>query len=425
LRRVAVERLASSASSARQLVFAVSSGAIARDELDGYTLDKLTTLLPDDDAVKQLVAELGSSLKPVLRLNGGDGDYVETDVALRGPFTVECWVKLDSGINNQDSILAGPGALDANFHDSRFRVWVGGAINDIVIASKPVAPDTWTHVAFTRDAEGRFRLFYNGELDLTSQSVEPRDFEHLKVGYSNVPGGTAGEFAEFRIWKVCRSPDEIRSLANVVLGAPASGPAREGTSDRAGPEAGAPLLYHGAADSWGSLHGNARIERTRDLPPLETEVERRALEAKFAQFRSLANQPGDLSRGQQGFAATCGICHTVKGQGGKIGPVLDGAGANGVEALLRNILTPNAAMEAGYRRFRVETRDGEVLDGLFVSQDDHALVLRQPNAEDLRVPRENIKRAGFTRISVMPEGLLEGLKPQDVSDLFAYLKTLH
>jgi len=318
LRRVAVERLASSASSARQLVFAVSSGAIARDELDGYTLDKLTTLLPDDDAVKQLVAELGSSLKPVLRLNGGDGDYVETDVALRGPFTVECWVKLDSGINNQDSILAGPGALDANFHDSRFRVWVGGAINDIVIASKPVAPDTWTHVAFTRDAEGRFRLFYNGELDLTSQAVEPRNFEHLKVGYSNVPGGTAGEFAEFRIWKVCRSPDEIRSLANVVLGAPASGPAREGTSDRAGPEAGAPLLYHGAADSWGSLHGNARIERTRDLPPLETEVERRALEAKFAQFRSLANQPGDLSRGQQGFAATCGICHTVKGQGGKI-----------------------------------------------------------------------------------------------------------
>ena len=81
-------------------------------------------------------------------------------------------------------------------------------------------------------------------------------------------------------------------------------------------------------------------------------------------------------------------------------------------------------MEAGYRRFRVETRDGEVLDGLFVSQDDIALVLRQPNAEDLRVPRGNVKRAGFTRMSVMPEGLLEGLNPPDVSDLFAYLKTL-
>jgi hypothetical protein len=34
--------------------------------------------------------------------------------------------------------------------------------------------------------------------------------------------------------------------------------------------------------------------------------------------------------------------------------VLSGAGASGTEALLRNVLTPNAAMEAGYRIFRVE-----------------------------------------------------------------------
>ena len=32
--------------------------------------------------------------------------------------------------------------------------------------------------------------------------------------------------------------------------------------------------------------------------------------------------------------------------------------------LLRAYLTPNAAMEAGYRTFRVETRMGEVVDGL-------------------------------------------------------------
>ena len=139
LRRVAVDRLASSAATAKQLVAAVGNGTISRDDLDGYVLEKLTTLLPDDPAVKQLEMDLGSSLKPVLRLNGGDGDYVDTDLTLRGPFTVECWVKLDPGISNQDSILAGPGALDANFHDSRFRVWVGGAIHDIVVASKPIS----------------------------------------------------------------------------------------------------------------------------------------------------------------------------------------------------------------------------------------------------------------------------------------------
>ena len=423
LRKAAVDRLAGFPASAQQLLAAVQNGAIARDELDGYTLDKLSIVLPDDAALKRLVAELSPSMKSVLRLNGDDGDYVDTDITLRGPFTVECWVKLDPGINNQDSILAGAGALDANFHDSRFRVWAGGGLNDIVIATKPIVPEVWTQVAFTRGADGRFRLYLNGELDVTSQAVEKRDFEHLKVGYSNPGGGTAGELAEFRIWNICRSPDEIRATANLAFESRTGvSPVSPRDSTLAGETPA--LLYHGVGDSWGKLHGTAHIERTSDLPPLMTEIEAKTLEEKFAQFRALANQPGDLVRGQQIFSSTCGVCHSVHGQGGKIGPVLDGAGANGVEALLRNIITPNVAMEAGYRLFRIETRDGEVQEGLFVLQDENTIVLRQPNSEDLRISRDNIKRAGFTRTSIMPEGLLEGLKREDVSDLFAYLKTL-
>ena len=118
------------------------------------------------------------------------------------------------------------------------------------------------------------------------------------------------------------------------------------------------------------------------------------------------------------------VCHSVAGQGAQIGPVLNGAGAGGVEALLRNIVTPNAAMEGGYRMFRVELKDGEVLDGFLVSQDRESIVLRRPNSEDLRIPQAQVRRADYTRRSIMPEGLLEGLKPEEVTDLFAYLKTL-
>ena len=104
--------------------------------------------------------------------------------------------------------------------------------------------------------------------------------------------------------------------------------------------------------------------------------------------------------------------------------MLNGAGANGVEALLRNVLTPNAAMEAGYRMFRVELKDGDVLDGIRVSEDQDAIVLRRPNVEDLRIAQKDVRKAGFTKSSMMPEGLIDALKPEDVSDLFAYLKTL-
>jgi len=114
----------------------------------------------------------------------------------------------------------------------------------------------------------------------------------------------------------------------------------------------------------------------------------------------------------------------VRGEGRQIGPVLDGAAALGLEPLLRNILTPSAALEGGYRIYRVELHDGEVLDGILVSENDSELLLRRPNMEDTKVPQANIKRAEFTQSSLMPEGLLEALKPEEVTDLFAYLKTL-
>src|SRR5262249_10357223 len=133
---------------------------------------------------------------------------------------------------------------------------------------------------------------------------------------------------------------------------------------------------------------------------------------------------GDVAHGRALFTTTCMICHSVGGQGAQIGPVLNGAGASGVEALLRNILTPNAAMEAGYRMFRVELKDGDVLDGFLVSQDNETVILRRPDTEDQRIPQIQIRRAAFTKRSIMPEGLLEALKPGEVTDLFAYLTTL-
>jgi len=313
--------------------------------------------------------------------------------------------------------------LDANFHDARFRVWVAGGPHDIVTTTKPVTAEAWTHVAFTRDAEGTFRIYLNGELDTTSTAKEPRRFEKLTPFRSNTAGGTAGDFAEFRVWKICRTADEIRAGANLALGAPVSDPASP-QPVRVGAEIGAPLLFHGSGTNWGKLHGGAKVERTADFPPVQSEAEARALESRFAQFRELGRQPGDLVRGQQVFTTTCGVCHAVKGTGGKIGPALDGAGAHGLEAVLRNVLTPNAAMEAGYRMFRAETKDGDVIEGLLAAQDADWVTLRQSNTEDQRLLRTNLRRAAFLRTSVMPEGLLDGLTAQQTSDLLAYVLSL-
>ena len=166
------------------------------------------------------------------------------------------------------------------------------------------------------------------------------------------------------------------------------------------------------------------LVKTSDFPPLLTEEESKALAGKFARFHALADKAGDVAKGRALFTTLCQQCHSVGGQGGQVGPVLGGAGALGVEALLRNILTPNAAMEPGYRAFRVELKDGDVLDGILVSQDKDAIILRRPNLDDTRIAQKDVRRASFTKMSIMPEGLLDPLKPEDVADLFAYLKTL-
>jgi putative heme-binding domain-containing protein len=182
--------------------------------------------------------------------------------------------------------------------------------------------------------------------------------------------------------------------------------------------------YFSGSGKWGKEHASAKVEKTADSPALLTAAQARALAEKFAAFRGLAEKPGDAAHGEALFTTACMTCHNVGGKGGQIGPVLGGAGAMGTETLLRAVLTPNVAMEAGYRAFRVEMKDGDLIDGLLVSQDDEAIVLRRPNTEDLRIRRGEVRRANFTRTSMMPEGLLEALKAEEVSNLFAYLRTL-
>jgi putative heme-binding domain-containing protein len=96
----------------------------------------------------------------------------------------------------------------------------------------------------------------------------------------------------------------------------------------------------------------------------------------------------------------------------------------GLEALLRNIITPNAAMEAGYRIFRVELKSGDVIDAFFVSEDKNAVVIRMPGADERRIAKNEIRKSAFLRRSLMPEGMLDGMPDRDVSDLFAYLLSL-
>jgi putative heme-binding domain-containing protein len=406
-RKTALATLASNKAGASAVVEAVKSGLLPKDELDGALLEKLHAVLGNDPKLAALLQEMEGFLRPLLRLNGNDDAWVNGGITLDGPFTVETWIKLDTGIDNNDGILGAPGVLDMNFHDGKFRVWVGGG--DAIIAKKKMFPDAWTHLAITRDADGRLRIFQNGELDNDEGAPVKTKLDHLRLGWTNPSQGTTGWLDEFRVWNRARTPEEIRAEFDRSFA---------GETKPAGLE----QLFTGAA--WSQLKSGAKIVRTPDFPRLLTAAESRAQVEKFGAFRALAERSGESAHGQALFGTICATCHSVGGKGGQIGPVLNGAGAMGTEALLRALLTPSAAMEPGYRTFRVQLQDGEVVDGFLVSQDNEAIVLRRQKMEDTRIAQKDVRRAGFTKLSMMPEGQLEALKPQEVSDLFAYLKKL-
>ncbi len=381
------------------LVAAILDKTVPANDLDFAILERLATVLGDDPALQKLQQQLGGVFREVLLLDGQDSAWVDSGITLDGPFTVEAWVRLAPGIGNEDCLLGVPNGLQLNFFGGKFRAYAGPELHDVCVASKPMTPDLWTHLAVTRDAKGQIRLYQNGELDAEGSKPAPATWQNCRIGWSGPAKGTEGAIMEFRVLKRAKSAAEIRS-----------GFDRTDPTDRT------------ALSDPKKLGQGARLAKTIDTPPLLTEAQAQVLDAKFQKYTALAAK-GNPQAGQP-LAALCTACHQIGNAGGQIGPNLSGAGAMGLEAVLRNLLTPNAAMEPGYRIYRVELTNGDLVDAFLVSEDKDAVVVRQAGLPDRRIARAEIRSSKFIRRSLMPEGLLEALPDQGVADLLAYLLTL-
>lgn len=130
---------------------------------------------------------------------------------------------------------------------------------------------------------------------------------------------------------------------------------------------------------------------------------------------------GNPDRGETVFLELCARCHRSGGTGSGPGPDLSGIGRKSAETLLHDILDPNAAVDAAYVNYVVETTDGEVHSGLLAGSAGGGIVLRA--AEDLliEVPAERVREVRSDSLSMMPEELEAGLEPADMADLLAFL----
>ncbi|MFO1019286.1 MAG: c-type cytochrome [Planctomycetales bacterium] len=130
--------------------------------------------------------------------------------------------------------------------------------------------------------------------------------------------------------------------------------------------------------------------------------------------------PANLSAGRGLFNKSCASCHILFGQGGKIGPDLTGSQRSNIDYLLENIGDPSAQVAVDYRMATIALKDGRVLNGVVTDRPGPTIIVQTPT-ERLFLNRDDIEEMKKTELSLMPEGLLDAFKEQEIRDLMGYL----
>ncbi|MGB3145169.1 MAG: c-type cytochrome [Maribacter sp.] len=140
----------------------------------------------------------------------------------------------------------------------------------------------------------------------------------------------------------------------------------------------------------------------------------------------LDNYKGTIADGKRAFAAaTCILCHRMRGEGGAAGPDLTQAHTKfSTYDLMFAIYSPNDAISDQYANTLLYLKDDSKIAGRIKSDAGDSIVL-MPNpfneSYTVSIAKSNIAKKELSPVSPMPPGLLNRLNEQEVTDLFAYI----
>jgi putative heme-binding domain-containing protein len=134
-----------------------------------------------------------------------------------------------------------------------------------------------------------------------------------------------------------------------------------------------------------------------------------------------------VMRGMQAFQkARCSQCHVVAGVGFNMGPDLtDVAKRFQGEKLLRQILEPSAEIHEKFRTMQFLMLDGRVIAGVVKEeQPGEFQVITNLLAPDAvtRLKRGEVDQQAASKVSAMPESLVNVLTKEELVNLLSYLE---
>lgn len=166
----------------------------------------------------------------------------------------------------------------------------------------------------------------------------------------------------------------------------------------------------------------AILKLVRDLWGTVREDRNPAREKVVEEMRALLNRtPGDPLKGMQVFKTVCGQCHKIHGEGQDVGPDITANGRASFDQLLSNVFDPSLVIVAAYQATNVTTTRGRTVTGLLVEDSPQRLVLKGQGGKVETIARDDVEEVHVSKVSLMPEGVENQLKPQEIADLFAFL----
>jgi putative membrane-bound dehydrogenase-like protein len=178
---------------------------------------------------------------------------------------------------------------------------------------------------------------------------------------------------------------------------------------------------------------NFHLERLRTLLFWSDEKIQRRAQALFndagivtrqeaiENMRPALSLKGDPQAGREVYRELCAKCHQLGAEGENVGPNLTDIFRKSAESLLQEIVDPNAAVETKYLSHVVRTTEGEFITGIVVNETEAEVTLSAEGGARKTVRRDKIAELSATGISLMPEQLEEGMTPQTMANLLAFL----
>jgi putative heme-binding domain-containing protein len=132
---------------------------------------------------------------------------------------------------------------------------------------------------------------------------------------------------------------------------------------------------------------------------------------------------GNWARGRKVFfgeQAACFKCHSVHGEGERIGPDLSNLSQRDYPSVLRDIVDPNFAINPDYITHQLTLKDGRTLTGT-VRTEGGKLLIADTTGKVTTLRPDLVESMTPQAVSIMPEGLPKLIGPDKMKDLLTFL----